>query len=748
MIFVDRSAVAEPSVLKSARAEAARRTLLEQLQRTPDKDKAQLRPRFENRLWMDCRTELLGLFHGKCAYCETSIVHTQPGDIEHFRPKMLTLHNDESGPWLHLHYAWLAYDWDNLLVACIDCNRRKGGYFPVGKQRAGWLASLAECRLQEQLMSLLDPCYDEPTVHLDFSVDGQCVARTKRGSVTVELLGLNREPLIKARQRRIDAALHLLLDALSGDAPPRQWLDQLLEMTDSSAEHAQAVRLSVLRGIDLQRNRVSGPLRRRLDRLDSALKRQPWFRGAVADESSPAPRLRTRMAPVFKGRAALPERGQETLSRIVLRNFKAIESLTIDLPGSPAGQPDQQGCLVLLGENAAGKSSLLEALALALLGTRGIRALGLDGKRFIRRDEQWNPVAEPAEVELHFDGSSEPAVRLSIDPRKGRFSGPAKPQMVLLGYGPRRYFSSRRNRRRDPQPAARVLTLFDPTASLPNPTPWLMHRSERDFNAAARALRQVLLVADDEFLRRPPRGERRDAELTVQLHGRHTPMERMSDGYRTVVTTAVDIVREMLTYWPDLEQARGVVLIDEVETHLHPRWKMRILQRLRSAMPRVQFIVTTHDPLCLRGAFDREVQVLQRDETRRIESLHELPDVQGLSVEQLLTSEFFGLMSTEDPAFERDLLRQTALAAQSTRSAAEEAELRSLRDSTQRRMKLGRTPQEALMAEAAGRWLSERARDGSADWSRLKPAATQAMAAAWADLRRREGTGGTKGGGT
>src|SRR5262249_59934446 len=114
------------------------------------------------------------------------------------------------------------------------------------------------------------------------------------------------------------------------------------------------------------------------------------------------------------------------------------------------------------------------------------------------------------------------------------------------------------------------------------------------------------------------------------------PLNRLSEGYKTIVATVVDVMREMLEYWPDLESAKGVVLIDELETHLHPRWKMRIVQRLRRAMPQVQFVATTHDPLCLRGLYDGEAQVLQRDADKRIEKLVEVPNVRGLSVEPQL----------------------------------------------------------------------------------------------------------------
>jgi hypothetical protein len=94
-------------------------------------------------------------------------------------------------------------------------------------------------------------------------------------------------------------------------------------------------------------------------------------------------------------------------------------------------------------------------------------------------------------------------------------------------------------------------------------------------------------------------------------------------------------------------------LIDEIGSHLHPRWQMRVIQGLRQTFPRVQFIVTTHYPLCLRGLFNRELVVLQRTPHNKVLAVdRDLPPIEGMRVDQLLTSEYFGLNSTIDPDLE------------------------------------------------------------------------------------------------
>ena len=208
---------------------------------------------------------------------------------------------------------------------------------------------------------------------------------------------------------------------------------------------------------------------------------------------------------------------------------------------------------------------------------------------------------------------------------------------------------------------------------------------------------------------------KRDASgrLFVHAHGRDTPLERLSDGYRSLLAMVLDIMRGLLEEWGDLYSAWGIVLIDEIETHLHPRWKMHIVAALREAMPNVQFIATTHDPLCLRGMRTDEVQVLVRNEDHRIEALRGLPDVRGLRAEQLLTSEYFGLSSTADADVEQALNR---IALPGANGTASEVDLEIL----QSYQWIGNTPVEQIVNEATRRFIEEASKEPSLDRSQVR----------------------------
>ena len=189
-----------------------------------------------------------------------------------------------------------------------------------------------------------------------------------------------------------------------------------------------------------------------------------------------------------------------------------------------------------------------------------------------------------------------------------------------------------------------------------------------------------------------------------------------------MLAVITDICRSLLDYYPNLETARAVVLIDEIETHLHPRWKMRVMSTLRRAFPRVQFVATTHDPLCLRGMDDDEVIVLTRCESGGVQLVEDLPPVAGMKVEQILTSEYFGLSSTIDPDTELELVRAASRIAADPAMAIgpQAAELVS-------KITIGDTATEQIIHEALLKFLLERERPKNGLTSAARPAAVTAV---------------------
>ncbi len=101
-------------------------------------------------------------------------------------------------------------------------------------------------------------------------------------------------------------------------------------------------------------------------------------------------------------------------------------------------------------------------------------------------------------------------------------------------------------------------------------------------------------------------------EIVVTIDGTTHPIWRLSDGFRTMLALVGEIAWRAAVLNPALgadvaREVSGVVLIDELDLHLHPRWQRRVVDDLRNAFPRIQFIATTHSPFIVQSMHPNEV---------------------------------------------------------------------------------------------------------------------------------------------
>lgn len=90
------------------------------------------------------------------------------------------------------------------------------------------------------------------------------------------------------------------------------------------------------------------------------------------------------------------------------------------------------------------------------------------------------------------------------------------------------------------------------------------------------------------------------------------PLSNLSDGYRSIIRLASDIAYRAIKLNPHLgidavKQTKGIVLIDELDMHLHPIWQKKIVADLKKAFPNIQFIVTTHSPFIVQSLSSNEI---------------------------------------------------------------------------------------------------------------------------------------------
>lgn len=715
-----------PSILSSPLLRKHMQGLLDYLRRSPS-ERARRRPPVADDIFYggELHDAVAERCLRKCVFCESEEI--QP-HVEHFRPIQV---REVDGSRRDDHYAWLTYEWDNLVYVCDYCQRARRDQFPTKGARAPYLASFAEVRRVERPL-LLDPYRDPVERHFDFLLTGHCRPLTARGAATFAIVDLGSERLRHLRE----AALSRMTETITFWADRDDPID-LQKAFDADLPFLGA-RLNVLRraleGLPYGPGALRGPLRALPDRIASYLAGYGADRRDILrrlDEMRDVDARRAGDQDPFHYIPTLSEAPQglgaifsalrpRHVGRILVESFKGIERL--DLRITDEGRKRRGApCLMLLGENSTGKSSLLQGIALALLGGPQARRLKLDVDGLFRNEDpsRWDQLSSPtARVEVEFlFGDGDAAFVLPADTR--RIFGSETPAALVLGYGPRRFFDPLRS---EPvvQPYGRVRTLFNPLATIPYPGTWLNSLTPPQFEAVSRALRPILALSDkDDLLRHP------DGRLIVLVGERPVPVERLSDGYRSVFVLAADIFRNMLDHFPDLESAHGIVLIDEIETHLHPRWKMQVMMALRSALPNVQFIVTTHDPLCLRGMEDGEVVVLQSGTDGTIRSVPDLPSLKGMRAEQLLTSDYFGLSSTIDPATELEVARFSAEVAKSPDAP--------VTNDVVSRITLGDSAGEQVVQEALKRFLAEREKPTGTLRSDIRASAVEAIYRALAE---------------
>lgn len=722
---VNRGGATLPEILHGDEVREAKAALAEHY-RLDSLERARRRPPLNSKIWTAAtvRQQVTGIFQSKCAYCEIPLNGSNAGDVSHHRPLGNAVgFRDESDVATPDHYSWFAYEWENIFLSCIACNRAKRNFFPVHGPRARLRSSWAEAETSEEAL-LINPCRVEPRKHLRFGTDGTAGGADEVGHVTVKVLDLNRSDLTLARARTFRECLDWLGQGRTDD----ECLDRFRRALLDEAPFCGAMRIiffELLSDFNPSANLPKASFRTIVDDAIQTAKvasDEKWRE--LVDHAESGALLRDRISyGVEREEPLMPrlrwEPRTSQLRRVRIRNFKGVAELDL---GIPQADPEETGapCMMLLGENSTGKSTTLQAIALAMMGTSMRARMGVSPEDFLPREVsgwQLDDTVIP-EVILDFD-TGEP-VRLQIDPLTKRFIGDEQPTMMLMSFGSRRFFGKEGVRR---QPAATLRSLFDPFAKLQHPGRWLQRLAPDVFDALARALREVLVLQPEDRIGRDEEGR-----LFVHAHGRDTPLERLSDGYRSLIAMVLDIMRDMLKAWGDLENARGLVLIDEIETHLHPRWKLRVVSALRRAMPNVQFVATTHDPLCLRGMRADEVQVFVRDEAHKIEVLSGLPDVRGLRAEQILTSDYFGLASTADPDVE-SALEHLALPA-GIRALSRDRDLGAL----QAFRWLGDTPVEQIVNEALRRFVEEGA-GSPLDRGQLREAAVTGVLARLRALR-------------
>ena len=394
----------------------------------------------------------------------------------------------------------------------------------------------------------------------------------------------------------------------------------------------------------------------------------------------------------------MPTKAPLHVARLILKDIRCFEHLDIQFK-------NRGESIVVIGDNGDGKSTVLRSLAMGICDQSSASALfrelhgeyvrarspndhgtidvelAAGGRKRYRIVTQIKSLKtfERVEQEL-FDISGHRKKKLTQDefPWDRIFASGYGPGIRVQGTSDFDYYLT----------VDAVYPLFRYDVLLQNPELVVRRiidaaRRKRSDEGAESVLIEIkTLLAQILQLDRPERISLEPGGIYIRGPSGKVGLSALADGFRGTVTLVLDLIAWWFLHRRDwgstrFQDVRGIVLIDEVEQHLHPRWQRNIMRLLTHSFPRVQFIATTHSPLVASGCEGIPVHRLK-------EGKHDVVAPYGWLAEDVY--EAMGLTSSRAKPFETDVLQDYArLDAKRLRSKLSRAEQRRLTE-LQRRL--------------------------------------------------------------
>ena len=166
------------------------------------------------------------------------------------------------------------------------------------------------------------------------------------------------------------------------------------------------------------------------------------------------------------------------------------------------------------------------------------------------------------------------------------------------------------------------------------------------------------------------------------------PLNVLSQGTQSVIQCLARFLIGYAEYYdfpPDIEEKPGIVIIDEIDAHLHPSWQRRVIPTLTQYFPKLQIFCSTHSPMLLAGLTAGQAQLLRRDEQERVTVSTNESDVIGWTADEILRS-LLEIPSPTDFTTAKQVSRLQELRRQEALSAEEAIELEKLRDTVSKEL--------------------------------------------------------------
>lgn len=351
------------------------------------------------------------------------------------------------------------------------------------------------------------------------------------------------------------------------------------------------------------------------------------------------------------------------LTSIDIKNLRVFREASIKLP--PV-DPDRKfsNVYLFLGTNGSGKTSLLRAIAMtaiaAVLPSSGMRPYSLVRRvgntkqgcilkaEFALAAQDGKTKALKSEVRIEaMRGFNDKFGRVTFPKtHEAELWDDSSPAFFVVGYGASRLpdpqgSSPSENARGRSLRYQRVAGLFEEFVPLRPLRSWLLTYKNKGRHSQVVTLINKLLEDVDVRLNPKPV----DDEYLFEMNGALLPLSALSDGYRAYIGWISDLLYHVCLGCPPgkmLWENCGIVLIDEVDLHLHPQWQRVVIERLSVTLPNLQFFFTTHSPL-VAGSLPSANTFLVRTADSKAGAKAEPSelDIYGWSVDQILNSPLF-----------------------------------------------------------------------------------------------------------
>lgn len=354
------------------------------------------------------------------------------------------------------------------------------------------------------------------------------------------------------------------------------------------------------------------------------------------------------------------------LEKLKLHNFRCYEKLEMDF---------NRQLTVLVGKNGSGKTTVLEAIAIAIgtwfVGFNIVNAKGINKRtdplrkayqigatddvqtQFPVEIEAWGKIEESKDQILHWKRElytptgtmttkdAKEIVEYAAEYQKAISEGRTDIYLPMVAYyGTGRLWDYHRQKRTDVfKVSSRTngyIDCLDGTANVKLMMDWFQimtinkyQRQEENLESNPE-LDTVYLAMEkcltnlsgysDVKIRYNMGTQELDVYYSEQDKQRmRIPLNQLSDGYKGMISLVADIAYRMATLNPQLgtevlSKGDGVVLIDEVDLHLHPAWQQKVIDNLMNIFPKVQFIVSTHAPAIIGSVKTDKLRILSNKE--------------------------------------------------------------------------------------------------------------------------------------